>query len=110
MEKNCIGLLFCRSSSLLLFVEISKNTRNELARPVMGTIFLVSTAYLSMHTVKPCYFLQHAIWKKIAHKSAIRVLYIIRNSSMIRLDMATKRKIGLENLQKFDYDQITIVI
>ena len=29
---------------------------------------------------------------------------------MIRLDMALKRKIGLENLQKFDYDQITIVI
>ena len=36
-----IGLLFCLPSSLLLFVENSKNTRNELARPVMGTIFLV---------------------------------------------------------------------
>ena len=36
-----IGLLFCLPSSLLFFVENSKNTRNELARPVMGTIFLV---------------------------------------------------------------------
>ena len=29
---------------------------------------------------------------------------------LVRLDMALKRKIGLENLQKFDCDQITIVI
>ena len=36
-----IGLLYCLPSSLLLFVENSKDTRNELARPVMGTIFLV---------------------------------------------------------------------
>ena len=36
-----IGLLFCLPSSLLLFVENTKNTRNELARPVMGTILLV---------------------------------------------------------------------
>ena len=33
-------LLFCPPSSLFFF-ENSKNTRNELARPVMGTIFLV---------------------------------------------------------------------
>ena len=36
-----IGLLFCLLSSLLLFVENSKNTGNELARHVMGTILLV---------------------------------------------------------------------
>ena len=36
-----IGLLLCLPSSLLLIVENSKNSRNELARPVMGTIFLV---------------------------------------------------------------------
>ena len=40
-----IGLLFCLPSSLLLFVENSKNTNNELARPVMGTIFLVPLAF-----------------------------------------------------------------
>ena len=34
-------LLFCPPTSLFCFFEISKNTRNELARPVMGTIFLV---------------------------------------------------------------------
>ena len=33
-------LLFCLPSSLFVF-ENSKNIRNELARPVMGTIFLV---------------------------------------------------------------------
>ena len=33
-------LLFCPPTSLFCF-ENSKNTRNELARPVMGTIFLV---------------------------------------------------------------------
>ena len=38
-----IGLLFCLPSSLLFFYENSKNTRNELARPVIGTIFLVTT-------------------------------------------------------------------
>ena len=31
-------LLFCPHTSLFCF---SKNTRNELARPVMGTIFVV---------------------------------------------------------------------
>ena len=36
-----IGLFFCLPSSLFLFVENSKYTRNELARPVMGAIFLV---------------------------------------------------------------------
>ena len=44
------------------------------------------------------------------HASAIGVVYCIQNSRMIRLDMAMKRKIVLENLQKSDYDQITIVI
>ena len=39
-----IGLLFCLSSSLLFFDENSKNTKNELARPVIGTIFLVTTS------------------------------------------------------------------
>ena len=40
-----IGLLylFCPPSSLFCF-ENSKNTRNELARPGMGTIFLVKRA------------------------------------------------------------------
>ena len=32
----------------------------------------------------------------------------IQNSRMIRLDMALKRKLGLENLQKVDYDQILL--
>ena len=43
-----IGLLFCLSSPLLLFVENSKNTRNELARPVMGTVFLVESERASV--------------------------------------------------------------
>ena len=34
-----IGLLFCSLSPLYFVFENSKNTRNELARPVMGTIF-----------------------------------------------------------------------
>ena len=35
-------LLFCPPSSLFFFFfENSKNARNELARPVMGNIFLV---------------------------------------------------------------------
>ena len=33
-------LLFCPHLSIFV-IEYSKNTRNELARPVMGTIFLV---------------------------------------------------------------------
>ena len=33
-------LLFCPPTSLFVF-ENSKNTRNKIARPVMGTIFLV---------------------------------------------------------------------
>ena len=41
---NLIGLLFCLPSSI---VENSKNTRNELARPVMGTIFLVYCATIA---------------------------------------------------------------
>ena len=36
-----IGLLFCSLPTLSFVFENSKNTRNELARPVMGTIFLV---------------------------------------------------------------------
>ena len=36
-----IGLLFCSLPPLYFVLENSKNTRNELARPVMGTIFLV---------------------------------------------------------------------
>ena len=39
-----IGLFFFVLSPPLYFVfENSKNTRNELARPVMGTIFLVES-------------------------------------------------------------------
>ena len=42
MLSKLIGLLFlfCSPSSLFC-IENSKNTRKELARPVMGTIFLV---------------------------------------------------------------------
>ena len=36
-----IGLLFCSLPPLYFVFENSKNTRNELARPAMGTIFLV---------------------------------------------------------------------
>ena len=38
-----IGLLFlfCPTPPLYFVFENSKNTRNEFARPVMGTIFLV---------------------------------------------------------------------
>ena len=36
--------LFGPSSLYFFFFENSKNTRNELARPVMGTIFLVYAA------------------------------------------------------------------
>ena len=40
-----IGLLilFCPPPPLYFVLENSKNTRNELARPVMGTIFLVTS-------------------------------------------------------------------
>ena len=36
-----IGLLFCSLPPSLLYFFNLKNRRNELARPVMGTIFLV---------------------------------------------------------------------
>ena len=36
-----IGLLFCSVPHSLFFFFNSKNTRNDFARPVMGTIFLV---------------------------------------------------------------------
>ena len=36
-----IGLLFCSLPPLYFVFENSKNTRNQLAHPVMGTIFLV---------------------------------------------------------------------
>ena len=42
-----IGLLFCLPSSLLFFDENSKNIRNELTRPVLGTIFLVYFKFVS---------------------------------------------------------------
>ena len=43
-----IGLLLFCLSLLLLSVNVhTNNTRNELARPVMGTIFLV---YIHVHT------------------------------------------------------------
>ena len=35
-----IDLLFCSFPPLYFVFENSKNTRNELARPVVGTIFL----------------------------------------------------------------------
>ena len=45
-----IGLLFLFCPPPLYFVfENSKNTRNELARPVMGTIFLVSDHFLLLY-------------------------------------------------------------
>ena len=52
---------------------------------------------------------------QLLHSNPCGYLLIIRhlannNYRTIRLDMAMKRKIGLENLQKFDHDQITIVI
>ena len=37
-----IGLLFCSVPPLYFVFENSKNTRNDLARPVMGTILLVN--------------------------------------------------------------------
>ena len=37
---------------------------------------------LVLRAMKPCYFLQRAIWGK-KHASAIGVLYCIRNSRMI---------------------------
>ena len=37
-----IGLLFCSLPPLYFVFDNSKNTRNELARPVMETIFLVT--------------------------------------------------------------------
>ena len=48
-----IGLLFCLPSSLFFFDENSKNTRNELARPVMGTILLVYTPKWIKVCLKP---------------------------------------------------------
>ena len=43
-----IGPLFCSLPPPLYFVfEDSENTRNELARPVMGTIFLVMTIQIT---------------------------------------------------------------
>ena len=35
-------LLFCHTPPLYFVFENSKNTRNELARPEIGTIFLVN--------------------------------------------------------------------
>ena len=63
MEKvitlgKLIGLLFCSLPSLYFVFENSKNTRNELARPVMGTIFLVDEILL--HAGKWCTW----EWKK----------------------------------------------
>ena len=45
-----IGLLFlfCPPSPLYFVFDNSKNTRNELARPVMGTIFLVVDVVMLM--------------------------------------------------------------
>ena len=40
-------LLFCPPRLSILFFENSKNTRNELTLPVMGTIFLVRTLFIS---------------------------------------------------------------
>ena len=41
-----IGLLFCSLPPIYFIFENSKNTRNELTHPVMGTIFLVSMVSL----------------------------------------------------------------
>ena len=53
-----IGLLFCSVTPLYFVFENSKNTRNELARPVMGTIFLVllllSHWHLDLMITKVC--------------------------------------------------------
>ena len=38
-------MLFCPPFLSILFFEKSKSTRNELARPVMGTIFLVTLPF-----------------------------------------------------------------
>ena len=43
-----VGLLFCSLHPLYFVFENSKNTRNELARPVIGTIFLVMNQLSSM--------------------------------------------------------------
>ena len=47
-----IGLLFCSLPPLYFVFENSKNTRNELAHPVMGTIFLVYIYSCSMMAAK----------------------------------------------------------
>ena len=52
-----IGLLFlfCLPLLSILFFENSKNKRNDLARPVMGTIFLVSFDSLNpQYTLAVC--------------------------------------------------------
>ena len=64
-----------------------------------------------MHTVKPCYSLQVLF---------LAACYLGENSTLplsefytvyeIALDMAIWQQIGLKNLQKFDYDQITIIV
>ena len=36
-----IALLFCLPLFLSISINVHRNSRNELARPVMGTIFLV---------------------------------------------------------------------
>ena len=41
IKGKLIGLLFCSLPPLYFVFENSINTRNDLARPVMGTIFLV---------------------------------------------------------------------
>ena len=49
-----IGLLFLFCPPLYFVFENSKNTRNELARPVMGTIFLVymyACMYIGMSSI-----------------------------------------------------------
>ena len=51
--SKLIGLLFMFCPPLYFVFENSKNTRNELACPVMGTIFLVYVLHWKFGKVSP---------------------------------------------------------
>ena len=56
------SVFFCSDPPLYFFFENSKNTRYELARPVMGTIFLV---YI-------CMYVFNCLWENNTKKRILK--------------------------------------
>ena len=78
-----VGLID-RSVSLYFVFENSKNTRNELARPVMGTIFLVLFC-LPPHNTNALQSLDVAVFKSLKNNfsKAVRALSFSKKNSAI---------------------------